>query len=76
MSSDPVKTSGKSGRMAALVIAATGLFWVGATWAGGRFGWPERTRALMDLVALAGFAFALVVTFRMWRTRQNDEDEG
>lgn len=74
MSTDPKYTARASqGRFAALVIALTGLFWVGATWAGSHWDWPNRTRALLDLLALAGFAFALIVTFRIWRMRQKDE---
>jgi len=67
------KTLARQGRMAALVAAATGLFWIGAIWAGNAWDWPQRTRALLDLVALAGFAFVLIVTFRIWRARRNNE---
>lgn len=73
MSNDADHTRAKQGRMAALVIVATGVIWVGATWAGTEFGWTNRTRALFDFIALAGFAFALIVTFRIWRARQRDE---
>ncbi len=61
-------------RLAAIVIAATGLIWVIATWAGVQYGWANRTRALFDLMALAGFAFALVMVFRLWRARRQDEE--
>ena len=71
MGADPDKKR-VDGRMAALVIAATGLFWIGATWAGGYFGWSTRTRALMDLIALAGFVFALITLARLLRARKND----
>ncbi|HHL20932.1 MAG TPA: hypothetical protein ENJ52_05320 [Aliiroseovarius sp.] len=67
------KSGGTDGRAVALIIAGTGLFWIGATWAGGAFGWPNRTRALLDLIALAGFVFALVNVWRLWRARQTDE---
>lgn len=73
MSKDPDQKYARDGRMAALVIMATGVIWVGATWAGAHFGWTERVRALFDLIALAGFAFALIMTFRIWRARQRDE---
>ena len=73
MSIDPKHKTKPDGRMAAIVIAVTGVFWIAATWAGGQFGWSMRIRALADMMALAGFAFALIVTFRMWRARQNDE---
>lgn len=61
------------GRFAALVIAMTGALWVGSTWAGDALGWSARVRALIDLAALGGFAFGLIVTFRIWRARQRDE---
>ncbi len=73
MSNDLDHKNARDGKMAALVIMATGVIWIGATWAGARFGWAERTRALFDLLALAGFAFALIMTFRIWRARQRDE---
>ncbi len=61
-----------AGRAIALVIAATAVFWIAATWAGGRFGWPAGLRMLMDVLALAGFAWALIRTFRLWRTRKDE----
>ncbi|MGH1368823.1 MAG: DUF5337 domain-containing protein [Maritimibacter sp.] len=74
MSTDPeFKARASQGRLAGLTIAFTGALWVGATWAGSHWDWPMRTRALIDLGALAGFAFALIVTFRIWRMRQKDE---
>ena len=65
--------SGRQGRFAGLVAAATGVFWIAAIWAGNQFDWPQRTRALLDLVALAGFAFVLITVFRIWRSRQDNE---
>ena len=73
MRTDPKHTAKPDGRMAAIVIAITGLFWIGTTWAGGQFEWSNRIRALADMMALAGFAFALILTFRIWRARQTDE---
>ncbi|CUH50660.1 DUF5337 domain-containing protein [Shimia marina] len=63
----------KQGRFAALVIAGTGLFWIAAIVIGEWLALPERTRALLDLIALAGFVFALVLIFRIWRARQEDK---
>ena len=63
----------RQGRLAGLVAAATGLFWIGAVWAGNQWDWPQRTRALLDLIALAGFAFVLITAFRIWRARQKSE---
>lgn len=74
MSTDPEKQArAAQGRLAGLVIAFTGALWVGATWAGSHWDWPQRTRALVDLAALAGFVFALVVTWRIWRAGRKDE---
>ena len=66
-------TTQKQGRLAAIVAAGTGLSWIAAIWAGNQFDWPQRTRALLDLVALAGFAFVLITAFRIWRARQDNE---
>ena len=57
-------------------MAATGVLWIIATFAGEKLGWGVRIRALFDLLALAGFGLALYMTFNLWRSRQNDKDEG
>ncbi len=63
----------RAGRRAALVLAGVGVFWVLATWAGDTLGWSTRLRALFDLVALAGFAFALYLTWQVWRLRRAEK---
>ncbi|MCK0170018.1 DUF5337 domain-containing protein [Aliiroseovarius sp. S1123] len=73
MATDPQSNTGQQGRLAAIVIAATGLLWVGGTFAGNSLDWSNRTMALMDMLALAGFVFGLVVTYRIWRQRRTDE---
>jgi hypothetical protein len=74
MGTDPeYQARARQGRLAGLVIAMTGALWVGATWAGSHWDWSQRTRALIDLAALGGFLFALIVTFRIWRARRKDE---
>lgn len=74
MSTDPEhKARAAQGRLAGLVIAFTGALWVVATWAGSHWDWPERSRALVDLAALGGFAFALVITWRIWRAGRKNE---
>ncbi len=65
--------TGRLGRLAGLVAAGTGVFWIVAVWAGNHWDWPVRTRALLDLIALAGFAFVLITAFRIWRARQKNE---
>ena len=62
----------RAGRRAAIVMAATGIFWALATWAGGAWGLSGRVRALFDLIALAGFGLGLWMTFQLWRARQRD----
>lgn len=63
----------KAGQRAALVMAGVGVFWIVATWAGGALGWTTRARALFDLIALAGFAFALYLTWQVWRLRRAEK---
>lgn len=66
----------KLGQRAAIVMAATGVFWICATLAGEKLGLSMRIRALFDLLALAGFGVALYMTYKVWRARREDEDEG
>ena len=61
---------GRAGRRAAMFLAGVGVFWIIATWAGGALGLSNRTRALFDLIALAGFGWALWMTYGIWRARQ------
>ena len=65
--------TGRQGRLVSLVAAGTGLYWIAAVWAGNHYDWPQRTRALLDLIALAGFAFVVITAFRIWRSRQKSE---
>ena len=63
----------KAGQRVALIMAGTGVFWIVATYIGQQEGWSNRTRALFDLAALAGFGFALWQTFQLWRARQGND---
>lgn len=71
MITDPKPAPG--GQRAALFLAGVGLFWVVATWAGGALGLSIRVRALFDLIALAGFGWALWMTYQVWRSRPTNE---
>lgn len=62
----------RKGRVAAIVIAATAVFWILATLLGAQLGLTQRVRALFDLVALAGFVWAIWMIFQIWRLRQSD----
>lgn len=64
----------RTGQRVALFIAGIGLFWVLVTALGAQYGWSQRTRALFDLVALAGFGAGLWMTYKLWRARQDDKD--
>lgn len=60
----------RQARLVAVVLAATMALWLGGQWLGGQFGWETRYVFLFDLAAIAGFVWALVVTFGIWRGRQ------
>ena len=65
----------KAGQRVALTVAAVGVLWVLVTMIGSEYGWSNRTRAVFDLAALAGFGFALWQTYQLWRTCGNDKGE-
>jgi type VI protein secretion system component VasK len=68
---DPDRRLARQARLAAMVIAATALLWLGAQWLGGQFGWQGRYAFLFDFAALAAFVWALAVTWRIWRQRRS-----
>ena len=61
---------GRQGRLVSIVIAMTMILWMVAQWAGGKLGWPDHYVFLFDLFALAGFLWALIVTWQIWRKRR------
>ena len=67
---DPQKQQTRDIRLVALVIAGTMLLWMGAQVVGADMGWPLKYTLLVDLAALAGFIWALVVTYQIWRKRR------
>ena len=60
-------------RLVGTVMVATMLLWFAAQWIGGTLGLAPRFVFLIDLMALAAFAWALVNVFWIWRARQNDK---
>ena len=60
----------QSRRVAVVMVGAFAL-WIGLQWVGGALGWPVRYAFLIDLLALAAFAWALVTTYRIWRRRRD-----
>jgi len=59
-------------RLATIVIVAAFLAWMGASALGGQLGLPVRFAFLIDLACMAALIWALVVLFRVWRSRQDD----
>lgn len=59
-------------RQIAVVLVATMVLWMFLSWAGGFYGWPTRFAFLIDFAALAAFAWALIVSVRLWRARRNN----
>ena len=66
------KRLARQARLVSIVIAATMVLWMGAQWLGGYLGLPARFVFLVDLFALAGFLWALIVTFQIWRRRREN----
>ena len=64
------KTPNRDGQRLALIIAGVGILWVLANVLGSQMGWSNRIHALFDLIALAGFGWAIWMAIRLWRDRQ------
>ncbi len=63
----------RKGRHVAVVIAVTMVLWILATlWIGPALGLAGRYAVLFDLAAIAGFIYALVNIFQLWRMRQDN----
>ena len=68
---DPAELArARQARLVGIVLATTILLWLGGQWLGGQLGWDTRYVFLFDLAAIAGFVWALVVTYQIWRGRQ------
>lgn len=60
----------RQARLVAVVLAATMVLWMGAQWLGGKLGLEARFVFLFDLLAIAAFVWAMVVTYQIWRGRR------
>jgi hypothetical protein len=69
---DQDKRHARQVRQVAVVLVVTMVLWMFLSWAGGFYGWQARFAFLIDFLALAAFAWALIVTFRLWRERRNN----
>lgn len=54
-------------KRAALVIAGTMGLWLLLQLIGAQYDWPPKYALLVDLAALAGFIWGLVITYKIWR---------
>ena len=70
MAQDAGQHEKRQGRLVALVIAGAMLMWIVVQWLGPKFGLALRFAILIDLAVLAAFIWAMVVSLRMWRHRQ------
>lgn len=61
----------KQGRMVALVIAGTMVFWIVAQWLGPQLGLAGRFALLIDFAVLAALIWSMIVTYQIWRKRQD-----
>ena len=66
----PQDKSARQSRLVALVIAGTMLLWMAGQQIGAELGLPLKYTLLLDLAALAGFIWALAVTYQIWRARR------
>ncbi|MCK0168978.1 DUF5337 domain-containing protein [Jannaschia sp. S6380] len=61
-------------RMVAMVIVGTALLWMVAQFAGANLGVPVRWMVLIDLIALAALAWAMIVAVGIWKMRRDKEN--
>jgi hypothetical protein len=73
MSAEQDRSTARQARLAAIVMAATMVLWLGLQWLGGKFDWQARWVFLFDFAALAAFFWALVVVFQIWRKRRDEQ---
>lgn len=69
-----VSPQARKARIAAIVMAATMILWMGAQLLGGQLGLPVRFVFLFDLAAIAALVWALIVTYQVWQARRAERD--
>lgn len=55
------------------VLAGTAILWMLAIEVGRTYDWSQRVRGFFDLLALAGFALGLWMTYQLWRRRSGSD---
>lgn len=72
MDKDKEQAIARKGRHVGVVIAVTMVLWLAMTlFIGPALGLPGRYALLFDFAALAGFIYAGVNIFQLWRMRQD-----
>jgi hypothetical protein len=71
--SDQERSLARQARLVALVIAGTMILWMAAQWIGREIGLQDRFVFLFDMLALASFFWAFIVTFQIWRKRRDNQ---
>ncbi len=71
MDKDKEQAIARKGRHIGIVIAATMVLWRVMSFVGPQLGLPGRYALLFDFAALAGFIYAGVNIFQLWRMRQD-----
>ena len=61
----------KKGRTVSLVIAGSILLWLGMQWVAVELNISSRYMLLLDLAVMAAMVWSLLVTFQIWRMRQD-----
>ena len=69
---DEDRKQSRQARLVAVVISLTMIFWMAGQWLGGEMGWEARYVFLFDMLALAAFLWAMIVTWQIWRKRRDD----
>ncbi|WP_170478961.1 DUF5337 domain-containing protein [Ruegeria arenilitoris] len=74
MDKDKEQAIARKGRRIGVVIAVTMLFWLAMSlFIGPAMELPGRYALLFDFAALAGFIYAGVNIFQLWRMRQDNQ---
>ena len=60
-------------KLVSITLVVTMGGWLLLQMIGGAYNWPPKFIFLFDLAAFAGFAFALITTYRIWRKRQHEQ---
>ncbi|MCI5111819.1 MAG: DUF5337 domain-containing protein [Marivita sp.] len=64
----------RRGQRTSIFIAGVAVFWFLIIKIGEEDEWSQRTRALFDLVVLAGFGVGIWKSIQIWRARQADKE--